>query len=191
MNAEDAASVSTMGKTTDRPVSAWKAEQVMLAWQQARSRLLAENPELERDEATLIDLLGPEEGEVHDILARLLRGALHARDMQKSADDRMKMTQGRRDRYKARAESMITAAFNIMQCTGERRFDLADLSAAVRSGPKSVFVTSEDDLPETYWRVVTERSPDKVLIGKMLKDGHDVPGAVLANGADFLQLKGS
>ena len=31
----------------------------------------------------------------------------------------------------------------------------------------------------------------QVLIGKTLKDGHEVAGAVLANGAPFLQLKGS
>ena len=175
----------------DKPVSAWKAERVMLAWQQARAALLAEDPSLENDEAALVDALGPEEAEVHDILARLLRGALHAVDMSNAANERAAAMRGRAERYKARAEALKTTAFSILELTGERRFELPDLVASVRTGPKSVFITSEDDLPETYWNVVTKRTPDKVLIGKALKDEHEVTGATLANGAEFLSLKGS
>lgn len=171
--------------------SGYRIEMALAAWQSARARLLNEDPALENDEAALIDALGPEEGDIRSILTRLLRGALYARDMQSAAKVRKQMTADREARYKARAEFMMTAAFNIMQVTGERRFELPDLVASVRLGPKSVFVVSEDDLPDMYWRTVTERTPDKVLIGKVLKDGHDVPGATLANGAETLQLKGT
>lgn len=180
-----------MNDVTKSAPSAYRIEQALSAWQSARARLLAEDPALENDEAALIDALGPEEGDIRSILTRLLRGALHARDMQSAAKARKDLIAAREARYKARAESMVRAAFDIMQATGERRFELPDLVASVRLGPQSVFVTSEDELPEMYWHIVTERSPDKVLIGKMLKAGQDVPGATLANGAENLVLKGS
>src|ERR1700721_3097508 len=116
-----------MSEPNNKPVSAWKAEKVMLAWQQARQALLAEDPALENDEAALIDALGPEEAEVHEILTRLLRGALHAVDMANAANERAAATKDRANRYKARAEAMKTTAFNILQVTGERRFELPDL----------------------------------------------------------------
>lgn len=195
--------------------SGYQVERVLSAYQAARARLVEDDPSLADDEAALVDLLGPEDGEVQDILARLLRGALHARDMAAAAKARLKAMKGRQERYEARAEHMQTAAFNILQITGERRFELPDLLATIRHGPRSVFITDETALPELYWRVATERTPDKKLLGDVmkLKDQlretviaeaaakgmpvdertlpEPVPGAVWANGADFLMLKGS
>lgn len=171
--------------------SPYKIEATLSAYQSARARLIEEDPSLEHDEAALVDLLGPEDGAVQDILARLLRGALYARDMANAADERAKATQGRRDRYKHRAETMVTAAFQIMNVTGERRVELPDLLATIRHGPQSVFVIDEDELPNAYWREETKRTPDKALIGKALKAGYEVPGATLANGAESLQIKGT
>lgn len=178
------------GERSDAP-SGYKIESVISAWQAARDHLLTSDPSLQDDEAALIEALGPEDADVHSILSRLLRGALHARDMAAAADERAKLIHARRDRYRRRAETAITAAFNIMQITGERRLELPDLVASIRRGPESVFVTSEDDLPDAYWREVTTRTPDKGLIGKALKAGTDVPGATLANGAENLALKGT
>lgn len=175
---------------SDAP-SGYRIESVLSTWMAAREALLASDPALADDEAALIDALGPEDADVRSILSRLLRGALYARDMAAAADERARLIRGRRDRYWRRAETMVTAAFNIMNVTGERRVELPDLVASIRRGPESVFVISEDDLPGTYWREVTTRTPDKVMIGKALKAGTEVPGATLANGAESLALKGT
>lgn len=178
------------GERTDAP-SGWAIEKTMSAWQQARDRLLAADPSLADDEVALFEALGPEEHDRQEMLARLLRATLHARDMAAAADERAKAITARRDRYRRRAEATITDAFAIMKETGERRFELPELTASIRRNPESVFPISEDDIPEAFWRVVTTRSLDKELIRKTIKAGEAVPGATLAEGIESLMIKAS
>ena len=175
---------------SDAP-SAFRIEQVMSAWQQARERLLLADPSLADDEAALFDALGPEEADRAVMLSRLLRATVHARDMAQAADERAKAIQARRDRYRRRAEATLTDALAIMHETGERRVELGDLTASIRRNPDSVVVTDPDAVPEMLCRIVTTRAPDKAEIAKWLKSGADVPGATLSNGGESLTIRTS
>jgi hypothetical protein len=173
---------------SDAP-SAFRIEQTLSAWQAARDHLLRSDESLANDEAALIDALGPEEQDVHAILARLLRATVHARDMAAAADERAKAINARRDRYRARAEHMTNAALAILQITGERRVETGDLTASIRRNPDSVVITDPDAVPDMLCRIVTTRAPDKAEIAKWLKSGADVPGATLNNGGESLQIR--
>ncbi len=172
-----------------RPVSGYKAEQVLSAWQSARARLLAEDPALEHDEAALVDLLGPEEGDVNDILARLVRGAVHSESMADAAAERIAAMSERLKRFKARAQTMRATAFAVMDATGLRKLELEDVTASVRNGTPSVEITDLDLVPEIYIETVVTRKPDKRTLLAAMKDGAVVPGVELTNAMPTIALR--
>lgn len=167
--------------------SAFRIEQAMAAWQAARSRLLADDAELARDESALTDLLGPEEGEIDGILSRLLRSARHAKSMADAAAETIEEMQARKARYVRRNEAMRATAFAILDALGRSKFELPDLTASVRSGQPSVVVTDEDAIPDIYVR--TERKIDRATILSALKSGLTVDGAELSNSGPSLMIR--
>lgn len=171
---------------SDAP-NAYRIEQAMAAWHAARARLLADDADLAGDEAALIALLGPETGEIEDILHRVLRAALHAKDMAEAAEQRIADIQSRRDRYRRRAEQARGTAFAIMDALGIRKAELPDVTATIAAPKAAVVVTDETALPEQFIR--TRREPDKAALMVALKGGAEVPGAVLNNGLPSLQLR--
>ena len=169
--------------------SGYAIQAALSAWQSARMRLLAEDPSLEDDEAALVELLGPEEGAVEDVLARLLRGVLHAEDMCDAAKARAALIKGRADRYQHRAETMRATAFAVMDQIGLMKCELPDLTASVRSGVPKVEVVDEALLPEAFVETRTIRQVDKRTLLAALKSGAKVAGAELSNAAPSLQIK--
>ena len=72
---------------------------------------------------------------------------------------------------------------------GRKKVELADLSASIVKGRIGVHVADPEQVPDIYVEIVTERKPDKATIKSALEAGHDVPGAALKNGADYLMIK--
>jgi hypothetical protein len=171
--------------------SAYRIETALAAWQAARARLLQEDPSLEYDEAALVDLLGPEEGDVDSILARLLRAAVHAESMADAADEQAKKIAGRKVRYERRGQSLRGTTFAIMDALGKRRHEMGDLTANIATGRQGVRVTDEKLIPDIYVEEVTERKIDKATILSALRSGLTVTGAELGNGLDYLVIRGS
>lgn len=167
--------------------SGYRVEQALSAWHSARSRLLTEDADLAHDEAALSELLGSEEGDVRDVLARLLRAACMATLMANSAGEMANEIKARQDRYKRRADSMRGTAFAIMDALGERRLELPDLTASIRAGTPSVIITDEAALPAEYIRIT--KAPDKAAILADLKQGVVVEGAQLSNGIPSLAVR--
>ena len=172
-----------------RPPSGYRIESALAAWQSARSRLLAEDPALEHDEAALVDLLGPEEGDVNDVLARLVRGAVHAEAMADAAAERIAAMREREARFKARAQAMRGTAFAVMDAVGLRRLDLEDVTASIRAGQPSVQVTDIDAVPPIYVKEVVTRTADKRTLLAVMKDGATVPGCELSNAPPTIALR--
>lgn len=161
--------------------------QAMSAWQSARARLLQDDPDLAGDEAALTALLGPETGDVRDILARLLRAALHAKDMAELAHEQAARIAARQKRYASRAEQLRGTAFAIMDVICERRIELPDMTATIRAGGASCTITDAAALPDEYVRI--KREPDKAAILADLKVGLVIAGAELTNAAPSIQIR--
>lgn len=168
--------------------SGYRIEQALSAWQSTRARLLTEDADMAQDEAALSALLGPAEGDVRDILARLLRGAQHARDMADAASERVDQVRARQERYKRRAEQMRATAFAIMDALGERKIELPDLTASIAGGRQSVVIVDETAIPDAFVKI--SRTPDKTALLSSLKAGEAIPGAELSNGLPQLQIRG-
>lgn len=180
--------------------SAFALEQAMSALQAARQRLLEEDPDLAADETLMADILGsdPNTVDAMDVLHRVLRASVHAKSMAAAAEARAAEIELRRDRYRRRAESLVTAAFNAMAALDLRKVELPDLTASLRAGAQSVVILDEDALPDEYVRVATTRTPDKKAIRDALMrrsesadpdQGNDIPGATLSNGLPSLMIK--
>ena len=170
-----------------RPPSGYRVEQAMAAWASARARLLADDSGLDQDEAALTELLGDAEGDVEDVLARLLRAARDAKAMAESAAGLIEDMQARKARFARRNEAFRSTAFAILDALGRKKVELPDLTASIRAGQPSVQITDEDAVPDLY--VHMERRIDKQTIASVLKSGGDVPGAVLSNSLPTLSLR--
>ena len=169
--------------------SGYVVEQAMSAWQSARSRLLEDDPSLEQDEAALAEILGPKEGDVRDVLARTLRAAVHAESMMDAASERIESMQARFKRYQTRGQNLRALGFAIMDALGERKVELADLTAAIRAGREQVVITNLDAVPNIYIEEIIARRPDKATILSVLKSGGEVAGCEKTNGLPSLSIR--
>lgn len=169
--------------------SGYRIEQAVSTWQAIRTRLLSEDAELANDEAALQLLLGDAEGDIKDIITRLLRAAVHAKNMADGAGEQIETIKGRQERYKRRAETARAGAFAILDVLGEARFELPDLTASVRKGTQSAMIVDEAAIPDKYVEVVTTRKIDKAVILSTLRAGEEVPGAFLSNGLASLTIR--
>ena len=156
----------------------------MSALMAARTRILTEDPELAADEAAFAEAL---QGDGLDMLDAVLRASVHARDMAEAADTRAKATAARRDRYKARAETLRQAAFAAMDALGMTKRELPDMTVTIAAGKPTVLITDEAALPADFVRTTT--APDRIAIAAALKAGQDVPGAVLTNSLPTMTMR--
>lgn len=89
------------------------------------------------------------------------------------------------DKLKARADAAKKRADNLkqhlalsMEAVGKTKIETARATLGFRKST-SVNITDEAALGDDFWKVTMKREPDKTKIGKLLKSGEDVPGAVL------------
>lgn len=176
-----------MNEISRPPPSGYRVEQAMSVWSAARARLLSEDSGLEHGEVGLDELLGAAEGDVEDILARLLRASRDAKAMAKASASLIEDMQTRKVRFQRRDEAFRATAFAIMTALERSKLELPDLTASIRAGQPSVQITDEDAVPDLY--VHMERRIDKQTIASVLKSGGEVPGAELSNSLPTLSLR--
>lgn len=176
-----------MNEISRPPPSGYRIEQAMSVWEAARERLLS--GELAQDEAALTEILGAAEGEVDDVLARVLRAVVFAEDMEEAAAERAKAIAARKQRYAQRGEYLRGVAMAIMDVTGKRKAELGDLTASVTSGRQVLRITDADAIPDKFVEVVTERKPDKAVLLSTLKAGEAVEGCELSNGSPSISIR--
>jgi hypothetical protein len=76
-----------------------------------------------------------------------------------------------------------------MAATGISKIECPLFTITLSKPAKQVEITDESLLPDDYVRVKTTVAPDKVALAKALKEGADIPGAVLIDGAQRLTIK--
>ena len=97
--------------------------------------------------------------------------------MAKQVAEAAKTLAERKDGYLKRAESMKQHLAVAMVAVGESRIETPN--AAISFRKSTAVVVDEAKLPDEYWKVTETRKPDKAEVGKLLKQGVDVPGAAL------------
>lgn len=171
---------------SDAP-SAYRIEAAVAVWQSMRARLLDEDPSRNEDELT--ELLGPEEGDIDEILSRVLRASVHARDMKEAADKRAKIISERKTRFERREDALRGTAFAILDALGKTKHEMPDLTASITSGKQVARITDDTKIPDVYVEIVTIRKPDRAVILADLKAGREIGGCELGNGAPSLTIR--
>ena len=166
---------------TEAP-SAWRIEQALSAWQSARSRLLADNPDADVDA-----VLGAETDDVSTILERLLTAQQWAAAQAKAAATLIEDMDTRRHRYTNRDKAIRGTLFAMMDALGETKFEAAHGTISIRTGQPAVIITDEDALADRF--VTVKRVPNKTEIDTALKDGEVVDGAMLTNSLPTLSIR--
>lgn len=168
--------------------SGYKIERVMSEWMSVRARILTEDPDLENDEASISSIIGPEDGDVLDILSRVLLAAQHAASLSDAAEAMAKTLTGRAKRYLSRSDKLRETALAIMEIMGDKKVEFPTVTATVRAGKEHVIITNETLIPEEYLK--TTKAPIKSAIHDDIKlHGVVIPGAELSNAAPILTLR--
>jgi hypothetical protein len=169
-----------------RAPSAFHIEQAMSAAQAVRQAILQDDPDLAADETALRDLLDGET-DVYDVLRRMVRFVLDSEALAGAAKERIEKLSERKARFEKRAQAGRGAVLAMMDALGDRKITDAEFTVSLRDGHAAVFITDEAALPEQFVKVT--RAPMKTEIGKALKAGEEVAGAVLANGMPQLTIR--
>lgn len=139
------------------------------------------------DEQTLTDTL---EGEAWPLELKAANYGFVIRNLQataasiKEAEEQMK---ARRQSYEKRAAALLERLKTGLEIAGVQKLDTPHFALTIKKNPPSVEVWDERQIPAEYLRTPEPPPPpapvpDKVAIKQAIKDGIDVPGALLAQG---------
>lgn len=102
-------------------------------------------------------------------------------------DDEIKRLQGLKKVEENKQDRLIQAISDAMNLYGFEKVETPVIKLSFRSS-ESVEVISMDQLPSKYKTTKTTTSPDKKSIKDAIKEGEEVPGAVLNKNSN-LQIK--
>lgn len=143
--------------------------------------------ELDLDEQTIADTLESISG---DLTTKSQNVAFVIRNLEGMVEQigvAVEAMQARAKAIQKRAERVREYLLMNMQMAGVQKIECPYFSLAVRENPAKVIVDDEKQIPAAYMTDPApppppEPKPDKKLIAKALKDGHDVPGCRLERG---------
>jgi hypothetical protein len=139
------------------------------------------------DEETLRDTL---EGitDLHEMIAAVIRSALADEALQVGLRTRIEDMRQRLSRLAERGAKKRQLALEAMNEAGLKKLEQPDFTASARLGAPSLVVTSERDVPESYWMPQPPRL-DRQTLTSDLRRGDQVPGACLGNAAPILTVR--
>ena len=105
-------------------------------------------------------------------------------------DAMIKRLTERRERIKARMDTMKTALTVAMEQAGRKKFDHGAVTISIRATPASAIITDEAALPSRFFKAQDPKL-DKRAVLDALKAKESVPGASLSNGGQTIALKWS
>jgi hypothetical protein len=170
-----------------RVPSAWQLERAVSAWQQLR-QIYAADPSLADDEEAISAAFADAEITRPEVLLeRAIDAAVWCDRREIEADDLRREMIARRDRYRARAETIRVIIEQLLTALDMKSHRAKLARAGMVMGRPSVVITDEGLVPDQYFR--TERVLMKTPLGDDLEQGVVVPGAVLSNPAPYLQIR--
>ena len=148
-------------------------------------KLLDEYPDV--DDETIRDTL---EGitDLHEMIAAIIRSALVDEALQAGLRTRLEEMRQRLTRLAERGLKKRQLALDAMNEAGLKKLEQPDFTASARIGAPPLVVTSETDVPESYW-IPQPPKLDRQTLTSDLRRGDQVPGACLGNAAPILTVR--
>lgn len=143
------------------------------------------------DEAILF-LADAIEGEtnLHETIRRVMAEVAEAEILEHGLSAMIDEYEARKHRIKKRI-SRLEACIEQAMMVGEiKRLTFPDVTLTLRNNPPSIEIVNEAEVPAAYWKA---RDPtlDKRAIAAAMKAGAVIPGAVMGNGSQSLQIRRS
>lgn len=148
--------------------------------------LLADYPQLAEDEELFRDTL---EGNTrfNEIMDRLL-GEMRDNEMLAEASaQRIGKIRERQTRMTHRVQFYRGLMHRLLSLTGLKSVALGEAKVFVGKSQDKVIITDESAIVDEY--MVIKKEPNKTAIKKALKEGKNVPGAVLSNGGETIMVR--
>lgn len=113
---------------------------------------------------------------------------LHDAALLSGIDDAMSRLRERKDRYEKRI-AMRRAAILAAMTAGEiKTLETPSGTLTRKAVPPSVLIVDEAAIPSEFWKP-SDPKLDKRAVTEAVKAGRDVPGAMLGNGSETLQVR--
>ncbi len=139
------------------------------------------------DEETLADTVSGETN-LTDMLGVVLRSMLDDKAFTAALKGRRDDMQARLERLNYRAEKKRELVVEVMQRSGLKKLTEPDFTASLRTGRPPIALIDEASVPGEYWRPQPAKL-DKQKLYSALRDGRDIPGAVLGNGEPTIAVR--
>lgn len=156
-----------------------------------RAALLAEDPTIADDARLMIDCLDSEAGDALDIIRAMVRACrtaeAQAAGAKADAEAYAAPLRERSHRLAARAKRIRSALLSVCEALKQPKWEDACFTLSVGTTPPALVVIDETLIPSEYVR--TRREIDMPAALAALKNGKDVPGACLGNGAPRLTIR--
>jgi hypothetical protein len=176
-----------MSDAPPRVPTAWQLERAVSAWQQLRE-IYAADPTLADDEEGISRELADADITHPDVLlGRAIDAVVWCERREVEADELRREMVARRDRYRARAETIRAIIENLLIALEKTKHAAKWGAASFGTSPRSVVITDAELVPDEFWRV--ERTLMKDPIHDAIDAGKTVPGAVLSNPAPYLRIR--
>lgn len=146
--------------------------------------MMEENPELDLKD-TLDSLEDAFEKKAENIIKLTRSWEAEEKALQEEA----KYLKAKSDKLKNDREKLMGYLEAHMTAVGKDETRAGLFTLKFQKNPASVNIVDENLLPEAYLKVKITKSPDKTAIKKILKDGQEVPGAVLITDKRTLKVK--
>jgi hypothetical protein len=176
-----------MSDSAPRVPSAWQLERAVSAWQQLREIYTADPVLADDEEGISRELADAEITHPEVLLERAIDALVWCDRREVEADNLRREMVQRRDRYRARAETIRTVIEQLLTALDMKSYRAKLARAGMVMGRPSVVITDEGLVPDQYFRI--ERTLMKTPLAEDLEQGVVIPGAVLSNPAPYLQIR--
>lgn len=120
-------------------------------------------------------------------LRKMLRAARLDEADAKATGEVINELRERKARLEGRAEKSRRIVQWALEELGLSKLDCPDMSVSLRAAAPGVEIVDLSQLPERYVRLKVE--PDKAAIREALKQGEEIPGALLKNAGNSLTIR--
>lgn len=148
--------------------------------------LFAAYPELEDDEQLRADMIEAET-DLHQLVARLVKMKLDARELATGAKVRKAEIAERQARFERKEDGYTTLLKSLMLAADLDKIALPEATVSVTKPRVIVEITDEAEIPQGF--VEIRRVPKKSEIKAALEAGEEVPGAALGLSSEGLMVR--
>lgn len=139
------------------------------------------------DEETLADTASGETNLI-DMLGVVVRSMLDDKAVLAALRERLADMQARLGRIGERAEKKRALIIEVMERAALKKLTEPDFTASLRVGRPPIVMIDEGAVPNEYWRPQPAKL-DKQQLYTVLRDGRDIPGAVLGNAEPTIAVR--